>query len=108
MPSSELTTAIGGNQTAAGGEQFDWQWLVSQTVHPVKVAIVEALMWIGRPVTSNDLFNSFDRPGSIGNVSYHVNELARMEVLYVVERRAMRGLKERYFFFASSRLCVPA
>jgi hypothetical protein len=99
LPSSDL--AIDG-ETAEGDEQFDWEWLVSQTVHPMKVSIVEAIRWIDRPVTSNDLFKSFDRPGGIGNVGYHVTELAKMGVLYAVRQQPVRGTKETYYFFTSA------
>ena len=97
LPSSELTTIDG--ETAAGDEQFHWETLVSQTVHPMRIAIVEALAWIGRPLTSNDLFNSFDRPGSIGNVGYHVKELAKMGVLTLVSQRPVRGTVETFYDF---------
>jgi hypothetical protein len=37
---------------AEGGEPFDWSALVPRVAHPLRVAIVEALLWIDRPLPS--------------------------------------------------------
>jgi hypothetical protein len=67
--------------TMSSGDErrFDWMSLVPRVVHPLKVAIVEALLWIDQPLSASDLSKVFDREFSLGLVSYHLKELRKEE-----------------------------
>ena len=80
---------------------FDWAALVSRLVHPLKVEIIEALLWIDEPLSPSDLLKVFDmKRGSLSMVAYHTKELARVGVIEVVRRRQVRGAQEKFYFFA--------
>jgi len=79
---------------------FDWAALVSQLVHSLKVEIVEALLWIGEPLSPADLVKVLDRQrGSLSVVAYHVKGLAKVGAIDVVRRRQVRGAEEKFYFF---------
>jgi len=87
--------------TMKGGEQFRWEVLVPRLIHPVKVAIVEALLWIDRPLSSSELAKVIAEPGTqLSNVAYHVRTLAEVGALEPVSRRRVRGATETFYFFA--------
>ena len=79
-----------GELAGTGGEQFDWNLLVPWLVHPVKVLIVEALWWIGEPVSPTDLtrmLGSADRDAfTLSLVAYHAKRLSEGGVLAVARR----------------------
>jgi len=83
-------------KTMAGDEpyQFDWFRLVPQFVHPVRVAIIEALAWIGEPLSPSELVDVFDQQWVLSVVSYHVRVLAQAGVLEEV-----RGSRQTFYFF---------
>lgn len=86
--------------TAKGGERFDWGSLVPQVIHPLKVAIVEALAWVDRPLSAADLTKVIDNERyRVPNVSYHVVKLAEMGAIEVVGERQRRGAIEKFYFF---------
>lgn len=80
-------------------EEFDWSSLVPHVVHPVKVAIVEATLWIGRPLSASDLCRSFGVEHNVSLVSYHQVQLAKLGVLERVATRPARGAEEKFYFF---------
>jgi Helix-turn-helix domain len=81
---------------------FDWSGLVALTVHPVKVAIVEAFLWIERPLSATELRELFDRRNSVSPLSYHLRTLAELGVLREVDTRQVRGAIQRLYFFAEA------
>jgi hypothetical protein len=86
--------------TIRGGEEFDWSTLVPQVVHPLKVAIMEALLWVDQPLSATDLTKLFDSDRyGVAHVSYHLVKLADIEALQVVGERAARGTTERFYFW---------
>jgi hypothetical protein len=78
-----------------------WQELLLQAVHPVKIAILEAVIWTGKPLSKNELTLLFDDKGQyyLSLVSYHVDTLVRFGVLKQVGRRTVGGATETYYFF---------
>jgi len=74
-------------------------------VHPLKVAIVEALLWIGEPLSAVQLGKVFRGVGDgfrESNVRYHVRHLAEVGVLEATATRASnegRTSREKFFFF---------
>jgi hypothetical protein len=86
--------------TVRGGERFDWEGLVPLIVHPVKVAIIEAIDWINEPLSASDLTKVInDGKLRLPHVAYHVKNLGEIGVLKVVRRRAVRGSLEKFYFF---------
>jgi hypothetical protein len=82
---------------------FCWESLVASTVHPVKVAIVEALLWVHEPLSATEFAESFGvGDHNLDIVGYHLRDLARLEVVEVTATRRVRGAREKYFFFRSN------
>jgi hypothetical protein len=87
-----------------GDEPFDWAMLVPHVVHPLQVAIVEALWWIGRPLAASELKEVFEHEFGLSLISYHVLRLREAGALEEVGREQVRGaLKHLYFFTADDR-----
>ena len=79
---------------------FDWAGLVPHLVHPVKLAIIEAMRWSGQPLSASDLSRVLEGQGhSVGVISYHVNGLAKVGAVVKVRQRAVRGAVEKFYFF---------
>jgi DNA-binding transcriptional regulator GbsR (MarR family) len=79
---------------------FDWETLVPLVVHPLKVAIVEALLWIEEPLSASELTKTFSQSDmSLSRISYHVRMLAEVGVLTKVRERPVRGSVEKFYFF---------
>jgi predicted transcriptional regulator len=82
-----------------GLTEFDWEALVGTVLHPVKVAIIEALHWTEQPLSSTELVNLFShRKYSLGVVSYHVTSLAKFGVIEMTGARQARGARETYYY----------
>jgi len=85
---------------------FDWVSLVPRLVHPFKVMTIEALCWIGAPLSASELEKMVDpRPG-VGLVSYHVTTLAETGAIVLVGQRKVRGAIQSFYFLADQ--AVPA
>jgi len=81
-----------------GNRGLNWAWLVARTIHPIKVAIIEALRWIDRPATATDLWRSFDVEGfGQRDVAYHARKLEKMGALVEVERVPFRFVTESFY-----------
>lgn len=78
---------------------FDWAALTPLLIHPMKAAIIEALQWIGEPLSASDLRKIFDLEFSLSLVSYHLRDLAERKILVEVRSRPVRGSIERFYFF---------
>jgi hypothetical protein len=82
------------------GHPFHWDLLVPRLVHPLKIEIVEAIGWIGQPLSATDLMKILRPRCSISGASYHLNTLAGVGVVEVVDERKVRGGQEKFYFFA--------
>jgi len=75
-----------------------WQACVPHVLHPVKVAILEAHLWIGQPLSAKDLERLFEyEPYYLSMISYHCKKLAEIEVLTLWKKRPVRGAEESLF-----------
>jgi Helix-turn-helix domain len=82
---------------------FDWGALVPFVIHPMRVAIIEALCWIGEPLSATDFQKLFaEESYNTSYISYHVAELAKAGVLVQVATRQVRGATKKSYFFPSS------
>jgi repressor of nif and glnA expression len=83
-----------------GGEArpVDWAALVSLLVHPLKVDILEAMSWIDKPLSANDLTKVIDSPEyALSHVAYHVRGLSEAKAIRKVRQRQVRGATETFF-----------
>ncbi|MEX2107173.1 MAG: helix-turn-helix domain-containing protein [Solirubrobacterales bacterium] len=78
---------------------FDWDELVPRIVHPLKVAIIEALLWIDTPLSASELDKVLGGRFGISLVSYHVTKLAEAEAITKVGERPVRGALQTFYFF---------
>jgi DNA-binding transcriptional ArsR family regulator len=102
-PPSELPvepSESAGSSATTFKVEFDWVAVIS-LVHPLKVAIIEALHYIGRPMSASEFTKLFDGESKgLSSVSYHVRALAQDNVIEkVAEREGLRGPKEKFYFF---------
>jgi len=98
LPTSHLPSDSKSAEPAT--QDIDWHVLVSRMIHPTKVATIEALSWIGQPLSASQLVAVFDREKDyLSLVSYHVRRLLEAGVLEIVEERQVRGTVEKLFFF---------
>lgn len=95
--------SVGPNRAAAEGDEgFDWESLVPLFVHPIKVEVIEAMHWIGQPLSATELATILaSRKYKLGVVAYHVSKLAKLGVIEVTHERQVRGARETYYFFPS-------
>ena len=83
---------------ADGSPEFNWAWLVPRVVHPLRVAIIEALAYMDQPLSATDLQRLFGVEDlELSLVSYHVNQLRKAEVLVKVGQRQVLGSVERFY-----------
>ena len=80
-------------------ETFDWGALVALSVHPLKVAIIECLLWVEEPLSATEMTQMFDSGYPLDLVKYHVGRLARQGVVEVTDERRVRGAREKYYYF---------
>jgi len=88
------------------GPSLDWAALVPHTIHPVQVAIIEAMAWVGVPLSATMLKDVFDDADGhyLGIVSYHLSRLAEWGAVAKTGHRPRRGARETFYFLAPSML----
>lgn len=78
-----------------------WQACVPRVLHPAKVAVLEAHLWIRRPLSAKDLERLFaDDYYYLSMVSYHCNKLEEIGILKLWKKRPVRGAVENLFVLA--------
>lgn len=94
-PPADASVSAGGS--LGEDRAFDWAALL-RLVHPLKVAIVEALLFSGRPLSASDLSKCFGgAAGGLSHISYHVGSLAKAGVIEQVSERQVRGAVEKFY-----------
>lgn len=90
---------VAPRRAKAGGD-FDWAALAALTVHPLKVAIIEALRWMEQPLSTGELVVMLaDAAYNSDMVLYHAGGLIKLGFLEVTHHRQVRGAREKYYFF---------
>lgn len=80
------------------GEPVDWSALVPRLVHPTRVAIIEAMRCIERPLSASELAKVFDNEKlRLPSISYHVRALAAIGVLKRVRVEQVRGARKQMY-----------
>lgn len=85
---------------ASPGEQraeYDWAALVPKFMHPMKVAIIEALWRLERPLSASELSKVFDHQYDISHVSHHMTSLWKLNVLRKAGQRRGRASIETFY-----------
>jgi hypothetical protein len=87
--------------TVRGEPSFDWAALVPRVVHPARVAIIEAMLWVGRPISATEMVQMIDEEVGVSSLSYHFRVLAdrKVGVIEQVDRRQARGSEEKLYYF---------
>lgn len=76
---------------------FQWDMLVPHLLHPLKVAIIEAMCWIDEPLSARNLDQIFDDEFGVSLVAYHVRVLADYGALEKVRQQAVRGALQTFY-----------
>ena len=80
----------------------DWERLARATAHPLRVSVLEILgIDGGRTLSPSDLSNELQIP--LSNTNYHVTELAKSELIELVDQRQVRGATEHFYRLPASR-----
>jgi hypothetical protein len=86
-----------GASSDAGGERFLWDLLVSRVLHPIQVAIIEALLWIDLPLSPADMARMFDGPYTSSHIAHHSGALAKLKVVSLVDTQKVRGATKHFY-----------
>ncbi len=79
-------------------QPFDWVALVDAEFHELKVAIAEALEWIGEPLSATELWMVLDfGRHKYYDVQYHAKTLEKLGLTKEVWERQARGATEVYY-----------
>jgi hypothetical protein len=79
---------------------MDWDALIGRLMHPTQLAIVEAMLWVDRPLSPAQLVRVFNGGMQLSSVAYHVSRLADLGVLKLTGTRQVRGAVEHFFRLA--------
>jgi DNA-binding transcriptional ArsR family regulator len=81
---------------------FNWETLVPLLVHPVKVEIIEALSWIGLPLSATDLDRILGGQIGVSLLSYHLRKLAEVGAIERVRQEPVRGAVQSFYALADT------
>jgi len=76
---------------------FHWEALVPLLVHPVKVTIIEAMIWIDQPLSATDLDRILQGEFGVSLLSYHLRKLGELEIIAPVRRETVRGATQTFY-----------
>lgn len=76
---------------------FSWDELVPLLVHPLRVAIIEALRHIGEPLTTAGLQEVIGEGCALSVISYHLTALAKVGAVVMVEQRQVGPATQRFY-----------
>ena len=82
----------------SGRNALDWGALVARSVHPTRLWIIEAMLWIERPLSATELEGIFDKKKkTLSSISYHMMVLVKMGIVGEVSERPVRGATEHFY-----------
>jgi hypothetical protein len=87
---------------------FNWGTLVPYLIHPVKVAIIEAMEWVEVPLSPRDLDRMFDEQFGVSLVSYHMRTLTDVGVVKKVRQRSVRGAVQTFYALSAKEPASPS
>lgn len=75
---------------------MNWERLARAHTHPLRISILEVLtMDGGRVLSPKDLSNELQMP--LSNVSYHVTELHKADLVALAFEQPVRGATEHFY-----------
>jgi hypothetical protein len=78
-------------------EELDWGALAGRVLHPTQMAVVEAMLWVERPVSPVQLMHLLGSGTRLPSVAYHVRRLSNLGVVKQTNTRQVRGTVEHFF-----------
>jgi DNA-binding transcriptional ArsR family regulator len=96
---AELVRALGGDSpTEPGAAAVDWDGLLASLLHPTQFQMIEAMHWIGQPVSASQLLHILDHGRKdLSAFSYHLRRLSELKIVRLVSVKRVRGAKERLY-----------
>lgn len=92
-----------------GSDPIDWGALLSRSIHPTRLWIIEAMRVIDRPISASELEDVFEGKQTTSAISYHMTTLAKIGIVEQVEMQQVRGAWKRlYVFTAAVKPAAPA
>lgn len=89
----------------SGGDALDWGALVARSVHPTRLWIVEAMLWLERPLSATELEGIFDKKKkALSSISYHMMVLVKFGIVREVSECPVRGATEHFYYFTKAVL----
>jgi hypothetical protein len=85
-----------------GSAPLDWGALLSRSVHPTRLWIIEAMRVIDRPLSASELEQIFDHSQSTSAISYHLTTLAKIGIVKLVDLQQVRGAWKRLYAFTAA------
>jgi hypothetical protein len=103
IPRGGTTPKSTKEQSQAQDDEDIWQTLVPQLVHPTKIELVEALSWIGEPLSVSEFYAVLS-PSKvpIDYVRYHLKGLHDAEVVMEAPKATLTGPDEQRYIFPGS------
>jgi DNA-binding transcriptional ArsR family regulator len=80
---------------------FSWEELVPLLIHPLRVAIIEALRRVGKPLSTADLNEVFDDDYALSVIAYHLGTLVEVDAIEVISRPEAAGSAKRLYRLAA-------
>lgn len=87
---------------------FNWESLIPHLVHPVKVAMIEAMQWIDVPLSPRELDLIFEEKWGVSLVAYHMRTLADVGVVVRVHQQAVRGAVQSFYSLTAKEPASPS
>lgn len=78
-----------------------WEALIDRHFNPHKVAIIEALLWIDRPMSAVEFQRIFEKQVHLSTISYHIRTLAKLGALDLVKEEKVRGRMKKSYSLAA-------
>lgn len=91
-----------GSEHNGHNDPLDWGALLSRSIHPTRLWIIEAMRIIDRPLSASELEDVFERRQSTSAISYHMTTLAKIGIVKQVEMQQVRGAWKRLYVFTEA------
>jgi len=86
-----MSKARGSNGDAMGDYEEFWLTVPEKVWHPIRVPIIEALWWIGEPLSAIALVDAFDGLLSMWEAAHHLRVLEELDVVEPLDSEAARN-----------------
>jgi hypothetical protein len=78
-----------------------WEDLGLRLLHPAQILIMEAIQWIGRPLSPTQLREVFEKKRPLALLAYHCRRLVELGVLMTLAWQVpVRGTIETFYTYA--------